>query len=222
MYRYIVLEPGDKIESFVIPIDEKIDNEIDMYYGIFAEMTKIGPSGNVGWAFAYPTGVSPPQDPPPLPPLFPYPVDSPVEATFAMYGYNSGPSIVGMGIFDLNSPPLSPEISGPNSGSPKTPYLFRFTTIDPDGDEVSFLIKWGDGNITNWTPLSDGQYEETHSWDSRGNYIIGVKARDTLGLESIDVNFELPIFRNKPYLGYSFFNLLRRFPVLFALFKMII
>lgn len=222
MYRNIILEPGDKIESFVIPIDEKIDDEIDMYYGIFAEMTKIGPSGTVGVAFAYPTGVSPPQEPPPLIPLFPYPVENPGEATFVMYGYNSAPSIVGMGIYDLNYPPFKPEIFGPNSGRPKIPYLFRFNTIDPDGDEVSFFIKWGDGNITDWTQLDHGQYEETHEWDSRGNYIIAVEARDSLGLESEDANFEFPIYRYRANLGYSLLNLLNRFPVLFAIFKMII
>ena len=222
MQRNIILEPGDKIESLVIPIDEKVDDEYDMYYGIFAEMTKIGPSGTVGWAFAYPEGVSPPQNPPPLPPLFPYPVENPTESKFAMYGYSSPATLVGKGIYDLNSPPFKPEISGPSSGRPKTPYLFRFNTIDPDGDDISFFIKWGDGNITDWTHFNGGQYEETHSWDSRGNYIIGVKAMDTLGLESEDAKFELPIYRNRAYLGYSFLNFLYKFQGLYVLFKILL
>ncbi|MFX0202258.1 MAG: FG-GAP repeat domain-containing protein, partial [Candidatus Hodarchaeota archaeon] len=48
-------------------------------------------------------------------------------------------------------PPNPPIIDGPPSGKAGNPYTYTFTSTDPDGDDVSYYIKWGDGEITDWT-----------------------------------------------------------------------
>jgi len=48
--------------------------------------------------------------------------------------------------FFLNQPPNIPDRpSGPSSGEPKVVYLFTTSTIDPDGDDVFYMWRWGDG-----------------------------------------------------------------------------
>ncbi len=85
-----------------------------------------------------------------------------------------------------NNPPEKPSITGPDEGKPGDIKEFEITTTDPDGDEVYYMIDWGDDVITDWL----GPYEsrETitaeHEWDSEGNYIIKVKAKDQDGAET--------------------------------------
>jgi len=37
-----------------------------------------------------------------------------------------------------NNPPDAPEIAGPINGKVGVSYCFTFTTVDPDGDDVSY------------------------------------------------------------------------------------
>jgi len=85
-----------------------------------------------------------------------------------------------------NEPPNKPTITGPINGKPGVTYLYIFVTTDPDGDEVSYYVDWGDGNISGWKGPYDSGEEAfaTHSWSSQGIYAIKVKAKDTLDDES--------------------------------------
>ena len=54
-----------------------------------------------------------------------------------------------------NQPPNPPEMTdGPRYGDPRVLLEFTFLTVDPDGDDIYFLISWGDGNAIFW----DGPY----------------------------------------------------------------
>ena len=44
-----------------------------------------------------------------------------------------------------NNPPEKPKIDGKTSGKVGNSYSYVFTSIDPDGDQVSYFIDWGDG-----------------------------------------------------------------------------
>jgi hypothetical protein len=85
-----------------------------------------------------------------------------------------------------NQPPEIPVITGPSQGKPGTIYLFRTSTIDPDGDDVYYIWDWGDGNYSNWLgPFPSGhEVGEKYSWDEEGAYEVRVKAKDIIGLES--------------------------------------
>ena len=60
-------------------------------------------------------------------------------------------------------------------------YTYSTSTIDPDGDQVSYGWDWNaDGAVDEWTPLhSSGTTASTsHTWNSQGTYTIKVKAKD--------------------------------------------
>ena len=75
-----------------------------------------------------------------------------------------------------NSPPATPIIEGPSSGKPGTSYTYTFITgLDPDGDDVSYYIEWGDNTSSGWTgfiPSGPPGYSESHSWTLKGTYTI--------------------------------------------------
>ena len=86
-----------------------------------------------------------------------------------------------------NYPPLKPESPvGPDSGSTDETYNFSFTGIDPESDNISFMIDWGDGEITNWigTYYSGEAITIDHNWLTKGDFDIRVKLKDKLGLQS--------------------------------------
>ena len=44
-----------------------------------------------------------------------------------------------------NQPPNDPEIYGPSKGKVGVTYLFNVVTSDPENQNVSYYIEWGDG-----------------------------------------------------------------------------
>ncbi|HEX08298.1 MAG TPA: PKD domain-containing protein [Thermoplasmatales archaeon] len=88
-----------------------------------------------------------------------------------------------------NNTPETPRLAF-NSGVDRRPnlfYLFKVNSTDPDGDKISYLIDWGDGNSTGWTPHLFESGENAgfdHSWAKPGNYTIKAKAKDARGAES--------------------------------------
>ena len=85
-----------------------------------------------------------------------------------------------------NNPPEKPSITGPDEGKPGDIKEFEITTTDPDGDEVYYMIDWDDDVVTDWLgPYESGEtITAEHEWDSEGNYIIKVKAKDPDGAET--------------------------------------
>jgi len=82
-----------------------------------------------------------------------------------------------------NEPPNAPTITGPNSGEPGTPYEFTFNAVDPDGNDVRFIIDWGDSTTYTTTYTTSGtDLTITNTWIESGNFIIKAKAEDELGL----------------------------------------
>jgi len=119
-----------------------------------------------------------------------------------------------------NEPPNAPTIEGETSGKPGTSYPYTFTSTDPDGDQVSYYIKWDDGSITDWTAFQASGppgYSESHTWDDQGTYNITAKAKDTYGVESDWATLEVTMPRNRavntPFLKFLQ-NHLHMFPIL--------
>ncbi len=86
----------------------------------------------------------------------------------------------------ISLPPAKPFIIGPLSGEVGILYNYTITTTDPEEDEVSYYIDWGDGTSGGWTRLipSGEKYNTSHRWDSQGAYVLRVKAKDENDIES--------------------------------------
>jgi len=85
-----------------------------------------------------------------------------------------------------NNPPDKPLIKGPIVGDTFTNYSFSVCGNDPDGDNICYLIDWGDGDTTGWKGTFPSQKEVTfsHMWNIPGNYTIKAKCMDELREES--------------------------------------
>jgi hypothetical protein len=107
----------------------------------------------------------------------------------------------------LSNPPDSPKIVGPNTGKPDKEYDYTFNSVDPNGDDVKYLIDWGDNNIEETDYQSSGSdVLLKHSWDEEGNYTIKAKAIDIFGSESSWGSLEISIPKNRA-LNYKFYLL---------------
>ncbi len=88
--------------------------------------------------------------------------------------------------FRDENPPDDPEIpDGPTVGIVNEEYRFISKTSDPEGDMVSYLFDWGDGNQSTWLgPFNpSAEINATHVWKDEGQYLVKVKAKDSFGVE---------------------------------------
>ena len=72
-----------------------------------------------------------------------------------------------------------PTIDGPTEGEPGIDYDYTFVTDDPEGDNISIQVDWGDGEVTDWIGEYNSGEEVTlsHSWDE-GAYEIKARSKD--------------------------------------------
>jgi len=79
-----------------------------------------------------------------------------------------------------NNPPNIPDGDGPLRPKIGLDCNYIFYTTDPDGDNVSYYIDWGDGNVTDWIgPFASGDNcIVSHTWTEKGTYILRSKAKD--------------------------------------------
>jgi len=102
----------------------------------------------------------------------------------------SSPLKVYCGNVKENHPPMVPSApSGPTSGSIFTSYQFSTSSMDPEGDYISYGWDWdGDGTVDEWIgSYPSGQTVTTsHMWTTGGlyTYNVRVKAKDMGGAES--------------------------------------
>ncbi|KYK23713.1 hypothetical protein AYK21_02210 [Thermoplasmatales archaeon SG8-52-2] len=127
-------------------------------------------------------------------------------------------------VIQLDSIPTIPIIEGSNRGEPGVDLTYFFNSTDADGDEIYYYINWGDGSCEEWLgPHEPGQKIYcTHSWSSKGKYIISAKAKDEYGAESDLGTLELTIPRSKFVINELFSYLLERYPNFFLLFRYLI
>jgi hypothetical protein len=122
-----------------------------------------------------------------------------------------------------NNPPQAPTIDGPISGKVEISYNFTFNSVDLDGEDVYYQIKWGDGYVEDWIgPFASGEdFEIAHTYSNKNTYTLEAKARDIYGDESDIATYEITIPRSR-FIYNSFFNLIfERFPNLERLFDLL-
>jgi hypothetical protein len=123
-------------------------------------------------------------------------------------------------------PPDIPEIDGPPSGQAGVEYCLTVNSTEPDGDDVFYLIDWGDGTTSGWIGpyIQDESVEVCHTYNSQGYFNIRAKAKDINGLESDwSESFSVNIPRNRAYqFRLNILNLIfERFPLLYQFFSKI-
>jgi hypothetical protein len=87
----------------------------------------------------------------------------------------------------MDHAPIRPSFkSSPTTGVPGEDYTFEFSTVDPEGDDVSYLVDWGDGSDSGWLgPYPSGETASaSHSWDTQEAFFVKVKAKDIYDMES--------------------------------------
>jgi hypothetical protein len=117
-----------------------------------------------------------------------------------------------------NEPPSLPEINGPTRAREGEVLTYTFVSIDPEEDDISYCIQWGDDNPEICIgPFKSGEEQlNTHSYDN-GEYTIKIKARDINGAESNWAYLEIKIPKNN--LINHLIMKFQYFPKLFQLFQ---
>jgi hypothetical protein len=146
-----------------------------------------------------------------------------LSGTTALIGAEGDSSLKGAAyVFIHELPPTPPTIQGPSSGKAKQPINYTFTSTDPNGDNVSYYIEWGDNTTSGWLgPHASGTtITQSHSWAKKGTYTIKAKAKDIYGNESGwgTLTITMPLSYEPPQ--YQFFQwLFHRFPHAFPMLR---
>ena len=105
----------------------------------------------------------------------------------------------------ISNPPNAPSITGRTKGKTGSSYQYTFNATDPDGDNIRYIIDWGDNtsNTTGYYP-SGTDVKINHTWSNDGTYNITAKAQDMYGYEGLQGSLAVKMPRNRA----SNFNLL--------------
>ncbi len=121
-------------------------------------------------------------------------------------------------------PPTPPFITGPPSGRAGKEYCWEFHSNDPDGDNIKYIIDWGDGNTTE-TECEDPctNVTECHTYTKRGNYTITAIAIECTeyGLESEESTYVITIPRNRATNTSCWLKFFDMFPILQGLIQIL-
>jgi hypothetical protein len=119
-----------------------------------------------------------------------------------------------------NQSPNEPLIKGRSVGRPGT-YKYTFYVKDPDGDNVSYLVNWGDGTTEYWTGWYNSGEEITleHTYSKFGKYNILALAKDIYGLKGPLGALAIFIQRNSRVIDLLFLPFLERLSFLERLFQ---
>jgi hypothetical protein len=121
-----------------------------------------------------------------------------------------------------NDPPGKPTINGPITGNPGKSYDYTLTAFDTDGNDIRFIIDWGDTETETTTYISSGDYKTVpHTWDAAGTYTITVKAQDTKGAIGPEETLSMTIKKSKT-INTQFYRFLQNYLEIFPFLKILI
>jgi len=120
-----------------------------------------------------------------------------------------------------NHAPNAPTIDGPRRVMVGVHYKWSFNSTDPDGDNITYYVDWGDecGGAEWYGPFPSGETAEiVHTYTSINTLLINSMAVDENGAESNMTNFEVTISKNCS-LDFIFMRLFERFPNAFPILR---
>jgi hypothetical protein len=113
-----------------------------------------------------------------------------------------------------NNAPNKPKISGPTHGKVGVEYSWTFLSYDPEGENITYYIDWGDycgSSEWNGPHPSGKEVQIAHTYYYIKNFTFSSFAADEQGKESDWTGFSVNIARSKTII--SIFQLLfERFP----------
>jgi photosystem II stability/assembly factor-like uncharacterized protein len=124
----------------------------------------------------------------------------------------------------VTDPPSPPTIKGTTLGNPGESYNYYFTSTDPDGDDVSYYVEWGDGEVIDWSDYqtSGVLLKKNHEFSETGTFNIRAKAKDIYNFESDWGELEVTMPRGKLLPNTFFLRLLERFPNAFPILRLLL
>jgi hypothetical protein len=83
-------------------------------------------------------------------------------------------------------PPAVPVLTCSHNGTAGVAFEVKVSAVEPDQEDVSYLLDWGDGAAEDWSiPYPSGQeLPFTHVYEQRDTYELRARARDIQGSES--------------------------------------
>ena len=130
-------------------------------------------------------------------------------------------------IYD-NSAPGAPEITGPSEGKFDVEYTYNFSAVDSEGNDVFFVIDWGDGSEVESAVVGSGEVLQlAHTWSEKDEFTIQAKAVDIWDAESdwASLVVSMPYSPSHPVLELLldiFSCLFERFPLLGCLWDLVL
>jgi len=123
----------------------------------------------------------------------------------------------------IDSPPGTPTITGPSTGKPHQTNTYGIQAIDPECDNISYYIDWGDGKNSGWfgTFPSGQTVNLTHTWAKQGSYVIRVGSQDCFGMRSQWGTLHISMPYQPPYWNFLQ-RLFDRFPHAFPFLRLIL
>jgi hypothetical protein len=159
-----------------------------------------------------------------------YSVDETVDGGFVVTGltnsYGSGDYdlwLIKVGFEDnVNQPPTPPIISGPKNGKTGVEYNWTFVSTDPEGDNITYYIDWGDecGGAEWHGPYPSGvEVVVSHTYLFHYDFLILSLAADEHGKESNMSQYEVTMPKNKMIHNSFILRLLEFFPNIFQILR---
>ena len=87
----------------------------------------------------------------------------------------------------ISNPPETPATpTGPTEALVGESKEYETSSTDPDGNNIRYIVDWGDGSAETYSDFieSGETYLASHTWNSKGEHELRVKARDKFGKES--------------------------------------
>ena len=121
-------------------------------------------------------------------------------------------------MIEINRPPQTPKIQGNKYGKSGISYEYEIYSHDPNNDNISYYINWGDGTYEDWSQFQESGeiIKISHVWNQRNTYNISVQAKDTSGSYSDWATLEVSMPKNKAINPFLLFleRIIERFPTL--------
>jgi hypothetical protein len=125
-----------------------------------------------------------------------------------------------------NQPPSTPTIDGPTNGTPGTSYDYTFMSIDPDGDNVYYMVSWGccgpGQDFHSYGPYESGvETTISKTYNEQGTYTLSAYAKDINNAESDITTLEVTMPMNTPIITPFLHRWLEQFPNAFPILRSI-